>query len=127
MKASPRLTTFGAFDAFAGGVDFVVGSPRVWPYAAVPAAVMALLTFLFTAVAVWGSAHLAAWIFGHDLGTWGTVGKWIVIVLLVLVFFLIGVLLALSLAEPISALALERISQAQERALTGGAPPASPL
>jgi len=126
-EAKSHLSWTGAFDAFAGGVGFIIGTPRTWPLAALPAAIMTLLTILFTVLAVWGSAEFSAWVFGSERGTWGGIGYWVVVVLLVLVLFLIGVLLALLLAEPLAALALERISQAQQRAITGSAPPPSPL
>ena len=125
--AKSRLRWTGAFDAFAGGIGFIFGTPRVWVFAAVPAAMMALLTIVFTILTIWGSTRIGRWIFGVDVGTWTGIGKWLVIVLLILVFFLIGIVLALSLAEPLAALALERIAQAQERALTGKAPPPSPI
>src|SRR5438552_3396939 len=113
-ETKPHLTWTGAFDAFAGGVGFVIGTPRIWPLAALPAAIMTLLTILFTVLAVWRSAEFSAWVFGSERGTWGAIGYWVVVVMLVLVLFLIGILLALLCAEPLAALALERISQSQQ-------------
>ena len=63
------LTTLSAFDAFAGGVGFIVTTPRVWLYALVPAVVMGLLTIVFTVLAVLGSTKLSAWIFGAERGS----------------------------------------------------------
>jgi CysZ protein len=52
----------------------------------------------------------------------GSIGYWILTVFLALIALLIALVLALALAEPLSAFALERISTAQQRALTGFAP-----
>src|SRR5262249_42678804 len=119
--ANPRLSWSSAFDAFAGGVGFILTTPRVWLYSAIPAAVMCLLLIGFPVLPIWGGPRFSDGFFGADRRTWGAIGYWIVPVLLALVFFLSGVLVSLLLAEPLSALALERIAQAQEQALTGTA------
>jgi CysZ protein len=117
-----RLTTFGAIDAFFGGIGFILTTPRMWPLAAVPGAVLTILVIGLTALGVWGAAESSALLFGQDRGIWGSIGYWILTVLLALIALLIALVLALALAEPLSAFALERISAAQQRALTGFAP-----
>jgi len=124
MMATPqkRLTTLGAIDAFFGGIGFVLKTPRVWVLALVPAAVLVFLFAGFVGLGIWGSAELGRGIFGTDLGTWGIIGKWLLITFFTIIAILIALLLALSLAEPLSAFALERISRAQQCAITGHAP-----
>jgi len=90
--------------------------------AVVPAAILSILLIGLTVVGVWGAAELSALLFGHDRGTWGAIGYWILTAFFALIAFLIALVLALALAEPLSAFALERISTMQERALTGFAP-----
>jgi CysZ protein len=120
MKANrrSRVTTLGAIDAFVGGISFILTTPRTWPLAVVPAAILTVLLIGLTAVGVWGGAELSAVLVGPDRGTWGAIGYWVLTVFFALIAFLI----ALVLAEPLSAFALERISAAQQRALTGFAP-----
>ncbi len=117
-----RLTTFGAIDAFVGGIGFILTTPRMWPLAVVPAAVLTILVIGLTAFGVWGAAESSALLFGQDRGIWGSVGYWILTVFLALIAHLIALVLALAVAEPLSAFALERISTAQQQALTGFAP-----
>ena len=121
------VTTLGAIDAFVGGIGFILATPRMWPLAAVPAAVLTLLLIAFAAAGFWGAAELSEIVFGSDRETWGTIGYWILSVFLALVALLIALVLALVLAEPLSAFAMERISAAQQRELTGDAPEAPAL
>jgi CysZ protein len=122
-----RETTLGAIDAFCGGISFILTTPRMWPLAIVPAAILTVLLIGLTAVGVWGGAELSASLFGPDRGTWGAIGHWILTVVFALIALLIALVLALTLAEPLSAFALERISVAQQRALTGFAPESPPF
>jgi CysZ protein len=122
-----RLTTFGAIDAFFGGIGFILTTPRIWPLAAVPAVVLTIVLIGLTALGIWGAAESSAFLFGHDRGIWGSIGYWFLTVFLVLITFLIALVLALAVAEPLSAFALERISAAQQRTMTGSAPTSPPL
>jgi len=114
---------FSGLEAFGRGIGFVVGTPRVWGYALVPAIVFLLLLGVLVSLAIWGSFHLSTSLFGEDLGTWGQIGWWSLTILFWLVGFVVALLLALSLAQPLSGFALESISHAQEIALTGYAAP----
>jgi CysZ protein len=122
-----KLTTLGALDAFTGGIGFVITTPGVWLYSLVPAFMLVLLWTGLVVFGVWGATGVSTYIFGPVSGTWSGIGKWTLIILLSLVALLVALLLALLLAEPASGFALERISQAQERKLTGHAPPTLPL
>ncbi len=114
---------FAGWEAFANGIGFLVVTPRVWGYALVPVTMLLLLCCGLFGLAVWGSNWLSASVFGPDPGTWGRVGYWSMTIALWLVGLVVAVLLALSLAQPLSGWALESISHAQEVALTGTAAP----
>jgi CysZ protein len=117
-----RVTALGAIDAFFGGIGFIVTTPAIWPLAMVPAVVLTVLLTGLTALGVWGGTELSAALIGTEREIWGSIGYWILTVFFALIAFLIALVLALALAEPLSAFALERISGAQQRALTGFAP-----
>jgi CysZ protein len=105
--------------AVAGGIGFIIITPRVWPYALVPALMMTLLLCGLMGFAAWG-AHWSTWaLVGEPEGVWGQIGGWLLDVLLVLVAVFIAALLAIALAQPLSGFALEAVARAQERALLG--------
>jgi CysZ protein len=118
---APRLSLADGFRAYFGGIGFVVGTPGLWGYAAVPVVVLAVLGTGLGALGVWGSAALSHAIVG-DGGTAAEVGRWTLTALLAIVAFLVAFLIAFALAQPISGFALEAISQRQEKALAGAAP-----
>ena len=78
-----RVTTLVAIDAFFGGISFILITPRMWPLAVVPAAILTVLLIGLTAVGVWGGAELSAVLFGPDRGTWGAIGYWVLTVFFV--------------------------------------------
>jgi CysZ protein len=122
-KIPEKLGLLGGLEAFGSGIGFIVTTPRVWGYALVPVTMLLLLSCGLTGLGVWGSHHLSTSLFGEDIGTWGQVGKWSLTVVLALVGIVATVLVALSLAQPLSGFALEAIAHAQEVALTGRAAP----
>ncbi|MHB1424667.1 MAG: EI24 domain-containing protein [Gemmataceae bacterium] len=117
------VTFLSGLDAFAGGIGFVISTPRVWGYALVPVSMLLLLSCGLMGLAIWGSHRLNTWLIGPDPGAWGTIGYWSLTIAFGVVGFLMAVLLALSLAQPLSGFALESISRAQEVALNGTAAP----
>jgi CysZ protein len=120
---SSRVTVFDGLEAFIGGVSFVVVTPRVWGYALVPVGMLLLLSCGLFGLALWGSNHLSNWLIGPDPGVWGQIGYWGMTIAFAVVEVIAAVLLALSLAQPLSGFALESIAHAQEIALTGTAAP----
>jgi CysZ protein len=122
-KSPEKVGLIGGLEAFGSGIGFIITTPRVWGYALVPMTMLLLLSCGLTGVGVWGSHHLSTSLFGEDIGTWGQVGKWSLTVVLTLVAIIAAVLVALSLAQPLSGFALEAIAHAQEVALTGRAAP----
>jgi CysZ protein len=117
------VTVLSGLDAFAGGIGFVLTTPRVWGYALVPVSMLLLLFCGLMGLAIWGSHHLSTWLIGSDPGAWGKFGYWSLMIACFVVGFLAAGLLALSLAQPLSGFALESIAHAQEVALNGTAAP----
>lgn len=117
--AQRQLSWLAGIDAFLHGIWFILTSPRSWPYAIVPMAIMAVLSIALTVAAIFGSDSLGQWTFGMERGTWSGMGYWVLVVLTSLVGFVLAVLLALVLAQPLSGFALEGIVRLRERALTG--------
>ncbi len=122
-KIPPKVGLFSGLEAFGSGIGFVVSTPRVWGYALVPVAMLLLLSCGLIGLGIWGSYHLSTSLFGEDIGTWGLVGKWSLNLVLGVVAIVAALLVALSLAQPLSGFALEAIAHAQEVALTGRAAP----
>lgn len=115
-----------ALDAILGGIGFVLFTPSVWIWALVPALLMLVLMCVGAGLVVWGGAtQLESW-FGPERGTWGAIGYWLLMVLFGAVAVLVGVLLGLTLAQPLSGFALEKIARAQQYRLTGRTGPTLP-
>jgi CysZ protein len=115
------LTIGDGLSAFFGGIRFIVTTPRMWPYALVPMVIMVFLTVGLTILFLWSGNRLTGAIIGTPESTWARIGGWFVTVLVALLSIVISAVLALSLAQPLSAFALEAIAEAQEEALTGHA------
>jgi CysZ protein len=102
---------FRGFAAFFLGVGFVVGTPRVWPRAAVPVLMAVALWAALGALGVWGSLHLAHRMVASAFGA-GALS-----VLFALPAVLLALVLALALAQPLSGWALDSIVREQRSAL----------
>jgi CysZ protein len=109
--------------AMGGGIGFVAGTPRVWPYAAVPLVMLIVLACGLGGFGLYGADWTTRALVGEPESTWGQVGGWVVEILLFVVAIFLALLLAILLAQPLSGYALEEISLAQERALVGHAAP----
>jgi CysZ protein len=97
--------------AFFGGMGFVVGAPRLWWRAIVPA-VTALV--LAVGLAILGIRFVLGW--SHRaLGS--GIGETLLEVVAVVGVALLAIVLAVSAAQPLSGWALEGIVRAQQRAL----------
>jgi len=116
--------SIGAFDglrAVFGGIEFVLRTPSVWGWSLVPVGFMALLSFGLCGLSWWGAWEASLALVGEK-----NFGTWTLTVLFALLGAMLAVLAALAFAQPCSGFALEAISRAQERALTGRASPAIP-
>ncbi|WP_394837152.1 EI24 domain-containing protein [Pendulispora rubella] len=116
-----KLGWADGFRTFFQGFGFVVARPAVWPYAAVPMLAACALTVVLAVLGIWAAGDLVDAVFdafggAHEGG--GYVATRIVVYVLV-----VGgaMLLASSLAQPLSGPALDRIVRAQEAA-AGRAP-----
>lgn len=118
-RSPPAKVGFGdGFVALFEGVGFVF-RPRNWLYSAVPALVALTLAGVLGSLAIWGGAAL-----GNHLApaaeVWsGQVLHWVLKILFVALALALAVLVAVSLAQPISGFALDTLSRRQERDLGG--------
>ena len=113
-----RASGFGeGFEAFLGGINFIITTPSVWLYALVPALMVLVLSCGLSWLGVWGAGQAVSALIGPTSGFWSTAGSWLLTVLLAVAAVLFALLLAVILAQPFSVFALEAIVQAQEKAL----------
>src|SRR5690348_16980664 len=96
--------------AFFGGIGFILTTPRVWGYAMVPVTVLLLLSCLLGTAAFWGAFKTASAVISSTESGWSQAGWWAITISLGLAFLILGTLLALVLAQPLSAWALEGIA-----------------
>src|SRR5579859_626576 len=99
-----------------GGMWYVLVTPRVWGYAAVPALMLVLLGCVLSGLGVFGADWTTRAMLGEADGFWGLLGIWSLRVLMWLAAMLAAILLAIVLAQPLSGFALEAVSLGQERA-----------
>jgi len=117
------LGLFSGLRAFLGGIGFVFGTPSVWGYAAVPLAMVLLLTCGLGSLGVWGAMRASDAIFASSDGLWAHLGSWLTTAVLALAGIIAAIVLAICLAQPFSCFALEAIASAREKSLTGHSAP----
>ena len=100
--------------------------PSIWRWAVVPILIALVLLGGFGALGVWGSIALAHAIVGSASGGVATVAAWVLELLLGAVSLMVAGLVALSVAQPLSGFALDRIARAQEKSLGGRDWPSPP-
>jgi len=123
-----RVGVLGGARAFLGGVGFVVTTPGVWGWAAVPVGVATLLFGLGSVGAVAGASAIAERVVGGEAAATGTVvGAWALRLLLSLAGLVVAFVVATSLAQPLSGFALDAIAKKQEIALGGRGWPDAPF
>ncbi len=128
MVVRSTLGFFGGVRAMLGGLGFVVTTPSAWGWASIPVIVATTLFGGTGALAVWGGTSLADRLLGDPgAGTWTTVGMWALRVLFWAIGLVIAFLIAISLAQPFSGFALERLARKQEIALGGKTWPDQPF
>jgi CysZ protein len=124
----PRVVGFWTGSkALFQGWGFIAARPANWPLALVPVAVALLLFAGLGALGVWGASRASEAIVGANPGTWGAIGGWVITVLLAVVGLVVALLAGMSLAQPISGVALEALSRRQEQALGVPAWPEQPF
>jgi CysZ protein len=117
-----RPAWFGTgFGAFWGGVGFVIATPAVWLPAMVPIGMAVLLLSGVGALGVWGADAAAAALAGAS-----SFGLWTLRIVFGVVAVLVAFLVAISLAQPLSGWALDRIVRRQEASLGAPAQPELP-
>jgi CysZ protein len=110
--------------ALTGGAAFVVSTPRMWGYAAVPLVIFAAHAIGLGWAGVALAARCAEAIVGSSAATMAVIGRGIIGAVLIVTALLAAVIVAFSVAQPLSGWALDTIVCAQERAL--GAPEWAP-
>ncbi len=113
------LGLVGGMGALFEAVGFVVTTPAVWPLAILPVIVALVLTVGCGALGLWGATALADHLAAAASGGLAVAIAWVLRVLLGGVALLLSVVVAMSLAQPLSGFALERIARAQEKRLGG--------
>lgn len=112
----------GLFDGVAAmfkGAWFIVTTPGVWGLSLVPALMALVLMVGCAALGIWGGVALSNLIIGTATG-WMVVALWALRIAFGALALLIAVPVALSLAQPLSGFALDKIAREQEKKL--GAP-----
>jgi CysZ protein len=109
-----RMRPLDGLRSFWGGVGFVVKTPRVWGFAAIPSFVALTLLGTCTGLGIWLAVRMVRAGDSH----WDTAQGIAVGVAAPFVGFVV----ALALSQPLSGFALDRIVTAQQEAL--GLPPA---
>jgi CysZ protein len=113
------------FGAVFSGFGFILRTPRVWPYALVPPAILFVLASLLLWLAFgWVHPHVSQWL-GEPASWYGKLGSEIFALAVTLATGLLGLVLAMALTPPLSGPALEQIVTAQENAIA--APPRVPI
>ncbi len=108
MKGGPGFRS-GASSLWYG-FRFLLGSPRSWPYAIIPALVLMALVTICVAISVTVIRSWAAgWIDSGSGSTWAVWAGAAVGWLVAIIAGVIGLLISLALASPISAPALEKL------------------
>ncbi len=121
-----RRITIGVGDglsAFFRGIGFIIVTPSVWLWSAIPMAWLLFLSCGGCGLGFWGAKSLSEFLVQPE-GTWGEIGKWALTILMWVFLILLVALVALSLTQPLSGFALDRIAIAQESAMTGRRRPA---
>lgn len=121
-----RLGFFGGLHAFVRGAGWVISTPSAWPLAAVPVLVALALATLFVGGGVWG-AFAASESLRHGGSALGAAGGWALTVVLVVAAVVVGWLVAITLAQPVSGPALDGLSRRVEASLGGQHRPDGPF
>lgn len=115
----PKPRKIGLFDGVAvmfKGAWFIVSTPGVWGLSLVPALMALVLMVGCSVLGVWGALWLANTIIPSAVG-WMIAALWALRIGLSALAIFIAIPVALSLAQPLSAFALDRIAQEQEKKL----------
>ncbi len=121
-----RQGFFSGLVAFVRGAGWVISTPSAWPLAAVPVLVALALAAIFVGGGVWG-AFAASESLRHGGSALGAAGGWALTVVLTLTGVVVGWLLAITLAQPVSGFALDDISRRVEVTLGGERRPDPPF
>jgi CysZ protein len=111
-----KLGIWEGVRAFFGGCGFVITTPRIWGWAMVPVLVALVLGGALGTLGVWGASKVAGSTFSGESG-WAEAARWVLGIVLAIVALLVAFVIAISLSQPLSGFALDRIVRAQAQAL----------
>lgn len=117
LALRPPTLVHGA-RSFVRGARWLLGHPKHWPHAVVPALLALVLVTAFAGVGVWAAWHFSAPLRGDGSVLWQVLGTLEAIALGALAVG-VGALLGLSLAQPASGWALDSISRSLDASLGG--------
>jgi CysZ protein len=124
------LGFFAGVRAVFGGLGFIVTTPSAWAWALFPVVVATALFGAMGTLAVLGGSALAERIVGDASGSPGAgvaLGLWALQLLFWAIGLVVAFVIAMSLAQPLSGFALDRLARNQEVALGGREWPAQPF
>src|SRR5262249_9822556 len=110
---------FGGMGALFEAIGFVVATPAVWPFAIVPVIVALVLVAGCSALGIWGAIAFSNHLMAGAAGALAAIGGLLLELLLGALALVLGAVVALALAQPLSGFALERIARMQEKRLGG--------
>lgn len=120
------LGFFSGVRALFGGIGFIVSTPSAWGWSWIPILVATALFGGTAAGAIWGANELSARLLAGSTTT-SEIGMWVARVVLWVVGIVVAFIVAISLAQPLSGFALERLVRKQELALGGRTWPDGPF
>ncbi|MBI5537309.1 MAG: EI24 domain-containing protein [Deltaproteobacteria bacterium] len=112
----PRLSKFRAgLKGPFHGLSFILRNPQLWVFAMIPVAAALVVFFGLSTLSFVFLPRLIEWIVGTGTAWYAVAGVIVLKVLAVGTAFLLSLLIALGLAQPLSGPALERLVRAMER------------
>lgn len=131
--APARTTARATLSVWAGARTFfvawgrIVKTPSTWPLALVPLVIALAVLGTLTALGVVFAFALADQLTATAAGTWGTLGRLALRAVLAVGAAALALVVALSVAQPLSSVALEQLARDQDRELGGRPWPDEPL
>ncbi len=118
VNQPPRRPGFGAgLAAVYRGAGSLLGSPRAWPFAAVPAVILVVLATLLVALSIHFVQPAIAGLMPSSASWYARLGRGFVSWLVTVLAGLLGLFVALVLTPPLSGPALEHLVELEERKL----------
>ncbi len=125
QRAPVRASFVAGLAAPFRGMGFLLGRPKLWPLAAVPILLTLVLCAGFTSLAIICVPSALRNVLGPTSSWYETLGARIAVLLATATTIVLGLLVSLSLAQPLSGPAVDRLLRALSQEL--GSPSPAPL